>query len=62
MADSAMFWRSLERMQETGDPVLDHLGQPADLRCDDRHFARHRLEGRQAEALLCRRQEKDVGG
>ena len=41
-------------------PCVDHLGQAADARRDDRHFAGHRLERRQAEALLRRRQQEHV--
>ena len=51
----------VERVQEAGDAVLDHLRQPADARGDDRHLAGHRLERRQAEALLRRRQQEHVG-
>ena len=36
-------------------------GQPADVGGDDRHLARHRLERREAEAFLRRRQQEDVG-
>jgi len=42
----------LERMQEAAHAVLDDLGQPAHARRDHRDFARHRLERREAKALL----------
>jgi len=35
-----------------GDAVLYDFGQAAHARRHDRHFARHRLERRHAEALL----------
>ena len=53
--------RSSERVQEAVAAVVDDLGQPADIRGDDRHLARHRLERREAEAFLRRRQQKHVG-
>ena len=42
-------------------PSSIDLGQAADPRRHDRHLARHRLERREAEALLRRRQQKHVG-
>ena len=42
-------------------PSLDHFGQSADARRHHRHLARHRLERREAEALLRGRQQKEVG-
>ena len=47
-------------MKESAHAVLDHFGQPADVRGDDRHLARHRLQRSQAEALLRRRQQEHV--
>ena len=48
-------------MQKAVAAVVDDLGQPAHIRGDDRHLARHRLERREAEAFLRRRQQKHVG-
>ena len=45
---------------EPGDAVFDDLGEAADLRRHDRHAARHRFQRGQAEALLDRRQEKQI--
>ncbi len=42
-------------------PSVDHLGNAADVRGDDRHLAGHRLERGQPETLLGRGQEKYVG-
>ena len=61
MADRAMPSRSSGGVEEAGHAVLDDLGQPADARRDHRHLARHRLERRQAEAFLRRRQQEHVG-
>ena len=47
-------------MQEPGHAVLDHFGQSAGVRGDDRHLAGHRLERGQAEALLLGRQEEQI--
>ena len=44
------------------DAVLDHLGDPAHVRRDDRARQRHRLEDRQALGLAVRRQHRDVEG
>ena len=46
--------------EEAGDAVLDHLGDPADVRRDDRPRQRHRFEDRQALCLAPRRQHGDV--
>jgi hypothetical protein len=48
--------------QESRDAVVDELREAADPRGDDRHFAGHRFERRHAEALLGRREQKEVGG
>ena len=50
----------IERMKESAHAVLDHFGQSTDVGGDDRHFARHRLERGETEALLRRRQQEDV--
>src|SRR6478609_7887922 len=41
--------------EQAGDAVLDHLGDPADVRRDDRPRQRHRFEDRQALRLAPRR-------
>ena len=48
------------RDEQPGDPVLDHLGDPADVRRHDRPGEGHRLEDRQAEGLAVGRQDRDV--
>ena len=51
----------VRRVQEAVDAVVDDFGQAADARRHDRYLARHRLERGQAEALLRRRQQEDIG-
>ena len=48
------------RDEEPGDAVLDHLGDPADVRRDDRPRQGHRLEDREALRLAIRRQDRDI--
>ena len=40
--------------------MLDDFRESADSRRHHRHLARHRLERRQPEALLGRRQQEDI--
>ncbi len=42
------------------DAFCHHLREAADGRCDDGHLAGHRLERREPEALLRRRQQEQV--
>ncbi len=50
----------VRRHEQAGHAVLDHLGDPADVRRDDRPRQRHRLEDRQALRLAVGRQDGDV--
>ena len=59
-AESAMPSRSSGACRKPVTPCVDDLRQPADARRDDRHLAGHRLERREAEALLRRRQQEHV--
>jgi len=47
--------------QEPADAALDHLRKATHTRRNDGHFAHHRLERRQAEALRGRREQEQVG-
>ena len=47
--------------QKAGFTVVDHLGNTADTRRDDRNFARLSFECREAERFQFRRQQKYVG-
>ncbi len=48
-------------VQKAVHAVLNHFGQPANARCDDRNPTGHGLERSKPEALLHRRQQEDVG-
>ena len=59
--ERAMPSRSSGAWRKPFTPSCDHFGQPADAGGDDRHLAGHRLERREPEALLRRRQQEHVG-
>ena len=48
------------RMEKAAHAGVDELGKPAHPRRDDRDFARHRLERRQPEAFLGRREQQHL--
>ena len=52
--------RTAQRNQPAADAVLDHFGNPADLRRDHRYFAREGLRDREAERFALRRRKQKI--